>query len=112
MFSVAMLKLEENYDRGIYKGHIIHFGASLKVDPANTDFADQWLQKFEQQLLTPLVWHTATVHFEHETAGKCTVSYTADIGSLREVYDDFLAVGSRVEARIQWERGPAMTEFS
>ena len=111
MFSSAVLKLDWNYDRGIYKGQIIHFGASLKVDPANTDFADQWLQKFEQQLLTPLVWVTAMIHFEHEIAGKCAVSYAAEMSSVTQVWDEFRDVGSRVEASMQWVRDPTTAKF-
>jgi hypothetical protein len=121
MFALALPKLtwsrefgvedSWNYDRGIHGGQIIHFGASLKVIE-NTDFADQWLQKFEQQVLTQLVWRTAVVHFEHETAGECTVRYAAATSSIREVYEDFRAVGCRVEAGIQWTRDPATAKFS
>ena len=106
MFSLALPKLEWNYDRGIYKTQIIHFGASLKVDRSNTDFVNQWLDKFEQQLLKPLVWYSAVVHFEHEVAGNCVVSYDAEMNSLHEVFEEFRALGSRVEAKIQWVRKP------
>jgi hypothetical protein len=112
VFSLSVPKLEWNHDRGIYKGQIIHFGANLKADLADTDFAETWLQKFEQQLLTPLVWRTAAVHFEHEAAGKCTVSYAAESSSLREVLEDFCDVGVRINANImRWAREPAIATF-
>lgn len=106
MFSMPLPKLEWNYDRGMYKTQIIHFGASLKVGPSDTGFVNQWLDKFEQQLLTPLVWLTAVVHFEHETAGKCVVNYDADWDSVQRILEDFRAMGSRVEEKTQWVRQP------
>jgi hypothetical protein len=106
MFSLAVPKLEWNYDRGLYKTQIIHFGASLKVHGADTAFVDQWLDKFEQHLLRPLVWYTAVVHFEHEVAGRSVVDYEAESSSVGQVLDEFRDVGSRVEASLQWVRQP------
>lgn len=106
MFSLATPKLESNVDRGIYRGQIIHFGAGLKVHPVDTQFVDQWLAKFEQQLLKQLVWLSATVHFEHETAGNCEFRYSTEPDSLRQVMDEFFLLGSRVEASLGWVRQP------
>jgi hypothetical protein len=107
MFSLAQPKLEWNYDRGIYKTQIIHFGASLSLaSDHNTAFVNEWLDKIEQLLLKPLIWYTAVVHFEHELEGNCAVRYIAEKDSVHQVIEELHEVGTRVEANIEWERQP------
>lgn len=111
MFSMATPKLEWNADRGLYGVQLIHFGASLKVDFADTKFVGQWLEKFEQQLMKPLVWLSARIHFEHEAVGNCEFRYFAEPDSLRQVTEEFCAVGARVDANMGWVRQPLVPHW-
>ena len=104
MFAVASPSLEGGFDRGLFQGQIIHFGASLKADRLDQELQGLWLAKFETHLLKSLIWQSAGVHFEHELQTRATVHYKATQESLDEALDEFRQVGSKVQAEMDWRR--------
>ena len=103
MFALAHPRLGFSYDRGIIRYQIVHFGACLKVDSVDTRFADDWLRKFEERVLSILVWKTAIVHFEHEVAGERVARYRAKPSSLVAVGREFAEIGGWYTEKLEWE---------
>ena len=102
MFSLARPRLGLHFDRGIIH-QIVHFGASLKVDVADTGFADAWLRKFEAHLLAQLAWTSAVVHFEHEELGDRIARYWIKPCSLRAIRDELAETGRWSVAKVRWQ---------
>jgi hypothetical protein len=57
----GMFALPAGRPQGTFRRQVIHFGASIKDDPCNRAFWDEWLGKFEV-LLRQLYWWSAVVH--------------------------------------------------
>lgn len=101
MFAVALPDLEDNYRRGIIR-QIVHFGASLKVDPQDQGFVDQWILKFESLVLPRFVWIDAVVHFVHENAGVRTDRFNSNPDVLRSVREELSETGQWTIQKMKW----------
>ncbi len=90
MFSATEEKVGPCSDRGIYKSLIIHFGASLKDEPAENAHWNDWLTKFEL-LLNNLIWQDAKVYIELAFSKEKLYVYKSDWKIIQEkINQDFL----------------------
>ncbi|MFO0957003.1 MAG: hypothetical protein U0800_05985 [Isosphaeraceae bacterium] len=106
MFGVAARPFRGGIDRGMYRGSIIHFAASTKDDPEETDWPERFLAKLEERLLKKLLWASAKVHFESAFFPERIFLYEVDGESLAGLYRelDVARFGEGLGAEVRWAR--------
>jgi hypothetical protein len=103
MFSTAEDRIPQAADRGLYRGQIIHFGASFKDDPKSESHWFDWLGKFEG-VLKQLLWVTAKVHIETDFSPEKLYLYRVSRDALAEMQEEVAYAGILMEAQAAWTR--------
>jgi hypothetical protein len=75
------------WPRGTYRSQIIHFGASLKDDPADEAVWASFTAKFEAVLRT-LYWHSAVLHLETDFIPHRTYRWVPTQAATDRLFDD------------------------
>jgi hypothetical protein len=88
MFAITPADGPEPGPSYAYQSRVIHFGASFKSIEHEWE---AWVYKFEQ-LLTRLLWLSATVHLQPEYAGIQTFQWRINPEKWRIDYDDAQAI--------------------
>lgn len=105
-FAVAPLPFHGAADRGVYRGRVIHFGASTKDEAESPEWSERFLAKLEQHVLARLLWRSAKVHVESAFAPERVYVYRADRESLHELLRalDEQRFAERVDSAMRWTR--------
>jgi hypothetical protein len=106
MFGAACRPFHGAADRGLYRGSIIHFGASLKDDSDDADWPDRFAAKLEELVLKRLLWTSARLHVETSFFPERVIAYRVEAESLNEMYRELSlsCFGERIVSEARWQR--------
>ena len=83
----GMFALPSAWPMGTYRSQIIHFGASLKDEPADEAVWEAFTAKFEAVLRT-LYWQSAVLHLETDFIPHRTYKWLPTTAAIDRLYDD------------------------
>jgi hypothetical protein len=83
----GIFALPAPYPEGTYRRQVIHFGLSIKDDPANPSIWDVWLGKFES-VLRRLYWWSASAQIETEFGPLQVFEWVPTEAARGRLYDD------------------------
>lgn len=83
----GIFALPAPYPHGTYRRQIIHFGLSIKDEPADRGVWDVWLGKFED-VLRRLYWWSAAAHIATDFEPPRVVEWAPTEAATGRLYDD------------------------